>query len=115
MFSQKSPATTSLAAQLATGRLASDEDEVPAGARLRGPRLSAELPSGELFTPGISPLCAGPDPTGACSKTCPPTERPCAGAIWHYRSGGVGWDFVFRSGSTACPVTLLNPLREPYA
>ena len=115
MFSQKSPATTSLAAQLATGRLASDEDELPDGARPSGPRLSAELPSGELLIPGSSPLCDGPDPTGACCRSCPPTERPCAGATWHYRSGRVSWDFVFRSDSTACPVTLLNPLREPYA
>ena len=93
------------ASELARARLATREGDA-------GARLVAETPLGALFVPGTSTApCAGPDASGACSHACALVERPCAGATWHHRNARLGWDFVFRTGSRACPVTLLE--KEP--
>jgi hypothetical protein len=36
---------------------------------------------------------------------------PCAGARWRlHTADGVTWSFVFRAGSDACPVAVLDPV-----
>ncbi len=72
-------------------------------------RVYAELPSGEFLVPGDPSSCPGPDAFGACPITETSTERPCAGATWHY-DGPSGWRFEFRSDSGACPAAVLDPL-----
>jgi hypothetical protein len=74
------------------------------------PWLCARLPSGDKFVPGAGADCPGPDAYGACSRVPPATEPPCAGATWRYDSGETSWEFVFRSGSSVCPVAVLDPL-----
>ncbi len=70
-------------------------------------RVYAELPMGGILVPGTSGECPGPDAFGACALSL--QARPCGGATWHY-PGSRGWRFVFRNDSTACPVTILDPL-----
>ena len=75
------------------------------------PRLYASLVCGVDLVPGVSPECAGPDVYGRCSQPSPGAAPPCAGATWHYRrTDGTSWSFVFRSGSSVCPVAVLDPL-----
>ena len=75
------------------------------------PRLYASLTSGADLVPGVSPECAGPDVYGRCPQASPEVEPPCAGATWHYRgTNETSWSFVFRSGSSVCPVAVLDPL-----
>ena len=70
-------------------------------------RCYAELLTGDILVPGVSGACAGPDEFGACALSV--DDRPCAGATWHY-PGSSGWRFVFRGGTSVCPVTILDPL-----
>jgi len=70
-------------------------------------RCYAELASGEILVPGVSPACAGPGAFGACSSES--ETLPCKGATWHY-PGSAGWRFVFRTESNVCPVSILDPL-----
>src|SRR5436305_7617214 len=113
MLSTCRGATTTLSAELATARLASNDlNELATVADRTTRRLSVELPSGEHFVPRRSAGCLGPDAVGACSRTCSPAERPCAGAIWQYHVGRLGWEFVFRVGSRTCPLALLDPLGQ---
>jgi hypothetical protein len=76
------------------------------------PRLYARLPSGADLVPGVSPECAGPDIYGRCPRVAPGAALPCAGATWHYHGTDQtrSWSFVFRSGSSVCPVAVLDPL-----
>ena len=73
-------------------------------------RVYAVLPSGEYVVPGDASSCPGPDAFGACPLAKTSTERPCAGATWHY-DGPNGWCFEFRSDSSVCPAAVLDPLR----
>jgi hypothetical protein len=77
----------------------------------RRPRLYATLPSGVDLVPGVSPECAGPDAYGRCPCYASGAALPCDGATWHYRGADeTTWSFVFRAGSSACPVAILDPL-----
>jgi hypothetical protein len=72
-------------------------------------RVYAELPSGQLFVPGDDLSCPGPDAFGLCRLADCASERPCAGATWHY-DGAQPWRFLFRADSSVCPVAVLDPL-----
>jgi hypothetical protein len=83
----------------------------PAVADTMQPRMYARLPTGALLVPGVSPECSGPDAYRACSCVPGGAALPCAGATWHYRGAdGTSWAFAFRSGSSVCPVAVLDPL-----
>lgn len=71
-------------------------------------RCYAELPTGHIIVPGVSPECPGPDPYGSCDLA--PEQRPCSGATWRYDGGDNSWRFIFRNDSEPCPVTMLDPL-----
>ena len=70
-------------------------------------RMYARLPSGEVLVPGKD--CEGPDQYGACPAALAGEHPRCAGAVWRYGTDPA-WEFQFRSESTVCPASILDPL-----
>jgi hypothetical protein len=83
------------------------------------PSLTAWLPNGQRFVPGIAntapttATCPGPDAWGYCPAVIAGQVPECDAATWVLHSAsGRSWTFRFRSGLQECPVTLLTPRSE---